>query len=157
MLISELAAATNETARTLRFYETAGVLPEPPRTCGRYRDYPDTAIARVRLIRSLQSGDLTLDEIATVVETMLTDLATNGPSADEFGRAFEILENEWSFVGNGDYLTANLANLRFPDLDLLEVDDRLMLLSRATRDDVRALAAALFGDAASVRVDKVLP
>lgn len=67
MLISELATATNETPRTLRFYETAGVLPEPPRTRGRYRDYPETAIGRVRLIRSLQSADLTLDEIATVI------------------------------------------------------------------------------------------
>ena len=70
MLISELAAATNETPRTLRFYESAGVLPEPPRTRGRYRDYPDTAIARVRLIRSLQSADLTLDEIATVIRIL---------------------------------------------------------------------------------------
>ncbi|MDH3296545.1 MAG: MerR family transcriptional regulator, partial [Acidimicrobiia bacterium] len=54
MLISELATATNETARTLRFYENAGVLPKPPRTRGSYRDYPDTAIARVRFIHSLQ-------------------------------------------------------------------------------------------------------
>ena len=80
MLISELAAATNETARTLRFYETAGVLPEPPRTCGRYRDYPDTAIARARLIRSLQSGDLTLDEIATVIHILDT---RNPPSSTD--------------------------------------------------------------------------
>ena len=70
MLISELAAATNKTAPTLRFYETAGVLPEPPRTRGRYRDYPETAIGRVRLIRSLQSADLTLDEIATVIHIL---------------------------------------------------------------------------------------
>ena len=68
MLISELATATNETTKTLRFYETAGVLPEPPRTSGSYRDYPHTAIARVRFIRSLQGADLSLDEIATVLD-----------------------------------------------------------------------------------------
>lgn len=70
MLISELASATNETARTLRFYETAGVLPDPPRTRGSYRDYPDTAVHRVRFIRSLRCADLTLDEIATVIHIL---------------------------------------------------------------------------------------
>ena len=70
MLISELATATNETPRTLRFYEAAGVLPKPPRTRGGYRDYPASAIARVRFIRSLQRVDLTLDEIATVTRVL---------------------------------------------------------------------------------------
>lgn len=70
MLISELATATNETPRTLRFYEAAGVLPKPPRTRGGYRDYPDSAVASVRFIRSLQCADLTLDEIATVIHVL---------------------------------------------------------------------------------------
>lgn len=70
MLISELAAATNETAKTLRFYETAGVLTEPPRTRGRYRDYPETAISRVQFIRSLQSADLVLAEIAAITQIL---------------------------------------------------------------------------------------
>ena len=70
MLISELATATNETHRTLRSYEAAGVLPKPPRTRGGYRDYPDSAVARVRFIRSLQCADLTLDEIATVTHVL---------------------------------------------------------------------------------------
>jgi DNA-binding transcriptional MerR regulator len=39
MLIGELAARTGTTAKALRFYEQAGVLPEPARTSAGYRDY----------------------------------------------------------------------------------------------------------------------
>ena len=67
MRISELAAAAHETTRTLRFYETAGLLSPPRRTAGNYRDYPDCAIAQVGFIRSLQSSGLALDQIATVI------------------------------------------------------------------------------------------
>ena len=66
MLISELARATNETPRTLRFYEAAGLLPEPPRTTGNYRDYPDATVDDIHFIRSLQSAGLTLDDIASI-------------------------------------------------------------------------------------------
>lgn len=67
MRISELAAAAHETTRTLRYYETAGLLSPPPRTAGNYRDYPDCAIAQVEFIRSLQSAGLALDRIATII------------------------------------------------------------------------------------------
>ncbi len=70
MRISELAAATDESPRTLRFYETAGLLPPPPRTAGNYRDYPDCTIATIRFIRSLQTAGLALGQIAAIVQTV---------------------------------------------------------------------------------------
>ncbi|GAB2324818.1 MerR family DNA-binding transcriptional regulator [Streptomyces griseoincarnatus] len=40
MRIGDLAAVSGVTAKTLRFYELAGLLPAPPRTAGGYRDSP---------------------------------------------------------------------------------------------------------------------
>ncbi|MER5503616.1 MULTISPECIES: MerR family DNA-binding transcriptional regulator [unclassified Streptomyces] len=38
MRIGDLATASGLTTKTIRFYEQAGLLPEPPRTAGGYRD-----------------------------------------------------------------------------------------------------------------------
>ena len=46
MRISELADATHETTRTIRFYEASGLLPAPTRTPGGYRDYDPVPSSR---------------------------------------------------------------------------------------------------------------
>ncbi|MGF1429268.1 MerR family DNA-binding protein [Kitasatospora sp. LaBMicrA B282] len=63
MRIGALAAATGTTARTLRFYEQSGLLEEPARTPGGYRDYPPQAVARVDFVRTAQAAGLSLAEI----------------------------------------------------------------------------------------------
>jgi zinc protease len=98
-----------------------------------------------------------LDEIRGSLTSILTELATTGPTADEFDRAVTVTENDYGFVNNGLFLQANLASTRFPEVDSLQVDDRFEILFETSRDDVRALATALFGDPASVEVAKVLP
>ncbi|ALV33087.1 heavy metal-responsive transcriptional regulator [Streptomyces sp. CdTB01] len=67
MRTGELAAASGLTAKTIRFYEQAGLLPEPPRTSGGYRDYPLQAAHRLAFIREAQSAGLTLAEIRSVL------------------------------------------------------------------------------------------
>ncbi len=67
MQISELAAATNEATRTLRFYEAEGLLPLSKRTPGGYRDYDETSVDQVRFVRALQHAGLRLADIATLV------------------------------------------------------------------------------------------
>ncbi|GGN89295.1 hypothetical protein GCM10011579_084000 [Streptomyces albiflavescens] len=59
MRTGELAAASGLTAKTIRFYEQAGLLPEPPRTSGGYRDYPPQATQRLAFIREAQAAGLT--------------------------------------------------------------------------------------------------
>ncbi len=81
MLISELARATNETPRTLRFYEAAGLLPETPRTAGNYRDYPAGAVDDVHFIRCLQGAGLTLSDIASIVYLRHNPQPLNSPDA----------------------------------------------------------------------------
>ena len=56
MLIGELAKRTGTTAKTLRFYEDEGLLPEPTRTSGGYRDYPAESADRVEFIRGAQQA-----------------------------------------------------------------------------------------------------
>jgi len=67
MLIGELAARTGTTAKALRFYERAGVLPEPARTPGGYRDYEPAALDRLAFVRAAQAAGLTLAEVRQVI------------------------------------------------------------------------------------------
>lgn len=67
MRIGVLAAQAGVTAKTVRFYEDSGLLPEPPRTSAGYRDYPDEAVRRLAFIRDAQAAGLTLAEIRGVL------------------------------------------------------------------------------------------
>lgn len=67
MLIGELADATGVTAKTLRFYEHEGLLPEPARTAGGYRDYPPRMVDRVRFVKDAQAAGLILAQIREVL------------------------------------------------------------------------------------------
>ncbi|MFD7908136.1 heavy metal-responsive transcriptional regulator [Kitasatospora sp. NPDC059722] len=68
MRIGDLAAGSGLTAKTIRFYEQAGLLPDPPRTQGGYRDYPPRAADRLGFIRQAQAAGLTLAEIRSILE-----------------------------------------------------------------------------------------
>jgi DNA-binding transcriptional MerR regulator len=52
---------------TIRYYEDIGLLPEPQRTASGYRDYTETAVARISFIRAAQSIGLSLGEIREVL------------------------------------------------------------------------------------------
>lgn len=68
MRIGELASLGDVTAKTVRYYESIGLLPEPKRTDAGYRDYGPDAVDRLRFIRDAQASGLTLSEIASVLE-----------------------------------------------------------------------------------------
>jgi DNA-binding transcriptional MerR regulator len=67
MLIGALAAAAGMPAKTIRFYEQAGLMPAPPRTPAGYRDYPPSALDRLAFIRHAQVAGFTLAEIRSVL------------------------------------------------------------------------------------------
>lgn len=67
MRIGVLAAQAGLSTKTIRFYEDAGLLPEPPRTPAGYRDYPAGAAARLAFVRDAQSAGLTLAEIRSIL------------------------------------------------------------------------------------------
>ena len=67
MRIGELADELEINPRTLRFYETVGLLPKPRRTPSGYRDYDGDAVERVRFIKSAQRLGLSLDDIKEIL------------------------------------------------------------------------------------------
>ncbi len=68
MRIGELAELGGVSTKTVRYYESIGLLVEPARTDSGYRDYPADAVERLGFIRDAQASGLTLAEIASVLE-----------------------------------------------------------------------------------------
>lgn len=67
LLISQLAERTGVPATTLRFYESAGLLPAG-RTPAGYRVYGEDAVARLGFITAAKRLGLPLDEIAELLQ-----------------------------------------------------------------------------------------
>jgi MerR family copper efflux transcriptional regulator len=67
MRIGELADRSGVPPKTLRFYEQAGVLSQPRRSGSGYRDYDDSALARLQFVRAAQAAGLTLAEVRQVI------------------------------------------------------------------------------------------
>lgn len=66
MRIGEPSERTGASTRALRHYESQGLL-LPPRSANRYRDYHESAITRVQIIRTLISAGLTTKTILQVL------------------------------------------------------------------------------------------
>ncbi|MGX6603186.1 MerR family transcriptional regulator [Micromonosporaceae bacterium Da 78-11] len=77
MRIGDLSAATGASARSLRYYEEQGLLGSS-RSTGGQRHYPDTAVERVALIRSLLAAGLSSTTIYDVLPC-ITQEATRTP------------------------------------------------------------------------------
>ena len=68
MRIGELAKTTGTTAKTLRFYEDAGLLSPAGRTAGGYREFTPDAVDRLDFIRRGRAAGLRLAQIREVIE-----------------------------------------------------------------------------------------
>lgn len=67
MRIGELAGQVGVNPKTVRYYESIGVLPEPSRTSSGYRDYDDDYVGRLTFIRTAQRLGITLDEVKEIL------------------------------------------------------------------------------------------
>ncbi|AGI25550.1 Cd(II)/Pb(II)-responsive transcriptional regulator [Pseudomonas sp. MT3] len=63
MKIGELAKLTGCPVETIRYYEREGLLPEPSRSEGNYRQYDAVHVERLSFIRHCRSLDMTQEEI----------------------------------------------------------------------------------------------
>ena len=68
MRIGEVAEQAAVTTKTIRYYESIGILPTPDRTPSGYRAYDSTTLERLRFIRDAQATGLTLTEIKSILE-----------------------------------------------------------------------------------------
>lgn len=69
--IGELAAMTGVSRRTIRYYEELGILPEPPRSAGGTRKYPEEYRFYVEGALALKQVGFNLDEVGLIGRLML--------------------------------------------------------------------------------------
>ena len=68
MKIGEVARLAGVNVQTLRYYERRGLIPEPTRSAGNYRVYPDVTVTRVRFIKRAQSLGFELEEVRDLLQ-----------------------------------------------------------------------------------------
>lgn len=68
MRIGELATEVGLTTKTIRYYESIGLLDEPARTPSGYRIYNSGAVERLRFVKEAQATGLSLAEIGSILE-----------------------------------------------------------------------------------------
>lgn len=122
MKIGQLAGTAGVTTKTVRYYESIGVLDEPERTGAGYRSYGPDAIARLDFVRQAQSSGLTLTEIRSILEIK-----------DEGGRS---CEHTRALLGRHlDELDAKITELKRARVELRGMYDRAASLDPAECTD----------------------
>ena len=79
MNIGQAASLSGVTAKTIRYYESIGLIETAPRTDGGYRSYGDTDVAFLRFIHRARSLGFSVDDVAGLL-TLYRD--KNRASAD---------------------------------------------------------------------------
>ena len=67
MFIRELAQQTGVPARTIRYYESIGLLPRPQRAVNNYRQYAVGDVERLRFIAGARNLGISLEDIAEIL------------------------------------------------------------------------------------------
>lgn len=67
MTIGTLAAANGIKITTIRYYERAGLMPSPPRTTGRHRNYTIDHQRRLSFICRARELEFSIEEIRTLL------------------------------------------------------------------------------------------
>jgi DNA-binding transcriptional MerR regulator len=146
--VDEVARRTGTTIRTIRWYQSEGLLPAPARS-GRMAVYDDDHLARLDAIRDLQAHGLTLTAIRRLLDRAPGSAAT---TALAFARAAvaRAAETEYEILSPAEGAARlNLAPSDTVDPDLLEElgmlrvldDGRWQLLAPAAFQAAGELAA----------------
>ena len=114
MYISEFANLTGTTPKTIRFYESMGLLPEPSRK-GKYRVYDYTYIETVKQIKRAQDFGFKLSEFKLLVEGV--NIKRGLPAS--------VIVNAISM--KRDQLKADIEKLHLMDQQLLQLQDELKI------------------------------
>jgi len=78
LTISKVADEAGVNVQTLRYYERRGILEEPARTTGGYRQYDPEAVTRIRFIKRAQDLGFTLDEVHELLQLRIEHGAACG-------------------------------------------------------------------------------
>jgi DNA-binding transcriptional MerR regulator len=133
--VDEVADLTRTTVRTIRWYQSEGLLP-PPRRAGRVAMYDAEHLSRLEAIRDLQEHGLTLTAIRRLLDRAPGSAA---PTALAFVRtiARALPDGRWQILAPAAFeASAGLARLGVP------MDARIRL-TRVFREHTDAMARAV--------------
>jgi DNA-binding transcriptional MerR regulator len=121
MVIHELAKQAGVPAKTIRYYESLGLLPRPKRAANNYRQYTPADGERLRFIASARRLGFSLADVAEILTARDDGLAPCQRVLDTIGRQ----------LGAIDHRIADLLTLR-ESLKQLQTEGAIL-----PRDDVR--------------------
>ena len=110
MKVSEFAKRAGVAASAIRFYEREGVLPPASRSGAGYRQYDDTDLNRVRVLTTLRSLGLDLQEAGRLA-SMCSEGRCDEMTADLLPRIAERRAEIAKARSELDHLDAELVNL----------------------------------------------
>lgn len=67
MRIGQVAKRSGVPTKTIRYYESVGLLPQPDRTASGYRDYNEPALQRLRFVQRARSLGFSVRECANLL------------------------------------------------------------------------------------------
>lgn len=114
MRTKEVADRVGVNTQTLRYYERRGLLPEPPRSPGGFRDYPGSVVQVLRFVKQAQRLGFTLTDVEELLQ-----LADGGPDSCSTARALAA-----GHVQELDRKIADLQRMRGALTDLIDTCDR---------------------------------
>jgi DNA-binding transcriptional MerR regulator len=100
--IGDLARETDTRVETIRWYEKAGLLPQPARSSGNYRVYGQAELGRLSFIRRARDLGFSLDQVRALLE-----LASNKEGACD-----SVHENARTHIAAIDRKITDLSALR---------------------------------------------
>ncbi|HEY7025950.1 MAG TPA: MerR family transcriptional regulator [Candidatus Limnocylindrales bacterium] len=109
MRVSELADRAGTTSAAIRFYESQGFLPAPPRAANGYREYADADVCRLRVLTSLRGLGVDLAEAGRLA-TMCAE-GSKRMSAEVAARVEQRRGEVARARAELEHLDAELANL----------------------------------------------
>lgn len=140
----DLARATGNTVRTIRFYEEEGLLKPAVVSDGGHRRYTEEDLERLRLITDLRELGLSLLEIRSIL-----DLRTGCQNAAEFAIRFQQV-----LAGHLEVAQRRLERLRRVKKELL--DALAAIQERLSSSGVEQCACAVADADGAPRIVKVL-
>jgi len=76
LTIGRVAATAGVNIETIRYYQRRGLLEEPAKPLGGYRNYPLEMVNRVRFIKRAQTLGFTLEDVAGLLQLSDSDACT---------------------------------------------------------------------------------
>jgi MerR family transcriptional regulator, mercuric resistance operon regulatory protein len=98
LTIGRLAAAAGVNVETIRYYQRRGLLEEPMKPLGGYRNYPAEMVKRIRFIKKAQALGFTLENVAGLPQLNDTDACAK--TRDLAVRKLALIEQKISELAN---------------------------------------------------------